>query len=104
MYALARIDVSDRVADHATPTALHWRPGRALTAHVLGSQTITVVAAPHGDITVFPKRHITIPAALRHRCAVDSGNLVFLVALPHDQVLRVHTLAYLDTLYTGQQP
>lgn len=103
VYALARIDASGRIADHTTPTALHWHPGDPLTATLQPGPSITVLADPHGPLTLTAKRHVTLPAPLRRASGIHTGDLVFLAALPHHHVLLIHPLSYLDTLYTGSR-
>jgi hypothetical protein len=103
VYALARIDASGRIADHTTTAALHWQPGDTLTANVTEDLAVRVVADPHGYSTLTAKGHVVIPAALRHVCGIDTGDQLFLVALPHHHILLIHPLIYLDTLYTSSR-
>jgi hypothetical protein len=100
VYALARIDASGRIADHTTPTALDWHPGDQLVAEAVDSTTIVVHREAGGPTTVTAKRHVVIPTPSRHRCGIHPGDQVFLAALPHTNVLHIHPLTYLDTLYT----
>lgn len=102
LYALARIDRSGRIADHTTTAALGWRPGDSLIATV-NDATITLRPSPDGTTAISPKRHPVLPAALRHRCRIHTGDQLFLIALPHRDLLLIHTLRHLDTLFARHE-
>jgi hypothetical protein len=104
VYALARIDASGRIADHTTTDALCWHPGDGLIAIPDNDHLITVRHIPHGHLTVSPKRHIVLPAPLRHRCGIHPGDPLFLAAYPDQACVLIGTQNWLDTLLAGVRP
>jgi hypothetical protein len=101
-YGIGRIDVSERVADRSVMAAMgrHSGDGLTLTAE---AGVVVVRRDPGGMITLPPRPYLVIPAALRRRCGLHSGDLVLLLAaslradmlaaypfVVVDQALRAH--------------
>jgi hypothetical protein len=47
---------------------------------------------------------VALPAPLRYHCDIHAGDLLFLIALPDQNMLLVHPLAYLDAQLTIEAP
>ena len=95
VYGFGRIDASGRVADQAIIRALGWRGGDRLTL-TAGAGVMVARRDPHGMVTVPARPHIVIPAALRHRCGLRTGNQVLLAALPGEDTLAAYSFAVVD--------
>jgi bifunctional DNA-binding transcriptional regulator/antitoxin component of YhaV-PrlF toxin-antitoxin module len=95
VYGFGRIDASGRVADRAVISALGWRSGDRLT---LTADAGVMVARrdPAGMVTVPDRPHIVIPAAVRHRCGLRTGDRVLLAALPAEDTLAAYSFAVVD--------
>ena len=95
IYGFGRIDASGRVADRAIISALGWRGGDRLT---LTADAGVMVARrdPGGMVTVPDRPHIVIPAAVRHRCGLRTGDRVLLAALPAEDTLAAYSFAVVD--------
>ena len=77
MYGTGRIDASDRVADQAVSCALGWREGHRLT--LTASQgVVTARRDPGGVVTVPARACLAIPAVLRRRCGLRTGDRMLL--------------------------
>jgi hypothetical protein len=96
VYALTRVDVSGRITDHEILDALGWQPGNRLASTFDEPGALALRPDPAGRMVVAPRQRITLPALLRHRCAISLGDTVFLTALTQHGVLLMRTLAWLD--------
>ncbi len=103
VYGLGRIDASGRVADRAVLSALGWRRDDRLT---LTAEAGVVVARrdPGGMIIVPPRPCVVIPATLRRRCGLHSGDRVLLAAVPGDDTLTAWPLAIIDQAIRAHGP
>ncbi|MFD1044463.1 AbrB/MazE/SpoVT family DNA-binding domain-containing protein [Kibdelosporangium lantanae] len=79
---MATLDSRGRVADHLILTSLDWSPGTRLDIYAINKQS-----------------HLHLPAAVRHRCGLDTGNRVLLAALPAADRLVIHPPAALDITF-----
>jgi AbrB family looped-hinge helix DNA binding protein len=98
---MGRLDASGRVADRSVTRALNWRPGDRLTL----TATPTVVIArrdPAGMVTLTTRPYVVIPAALRRRCGLHTGDRVLLAATPRDDTLAVYPLSVVDHAIRAQ--
>ena len=95
VYGFGRIDASGRVAGRAAIDALGWRGGDRLT---LTADAGVMVARrdPGGMVTVPARPRIVIPAALRRRCGLRSGDHVLLAASPGQDTLTAYSFAAVD--------
>jgi hypothetical protein len=95
VYGFGRIDASGRVAGRAAIAALGWRGGDRLT---LTADAGVMVARrdPGGMVTVPARPRIVIPAALRRRCGLRSGDHVLLAASPGQDTLTAYSFAAVD--------
>jgi AbrB family looped-hinge helix DNA binding protein len=89
---MGSIDASGRVSDRTVIAALQWRPGDRLTITAT-TQRITAHRDPVGMVTLTAKPYIVIPATLRHRCGISTGDRVLLAATPDDDTLHVYPMA-----------
>ena len=96
-YGLAAVDLHGRVADRALYDALGWRPGQTLRLTVTDR---SVVAAPDagGAVRIGATGHLRLPAGLRRRCGLTTGDRVLLAADLGARVLVLHPPAALDAL------
>jgi hypothetical protein len=95
IYGIGRIDSSGRIADRTVTTALGWAGGDRLTL-TADAGVVTARRDPGGMITLPARAYIAIPAALRRRCGLQSGDRVLLAAAPADGTLTVYSLAVVD--------
>jgi bifunctional DNA-binding transcriptional regulator/antitoxin component of YhaV-PrlF toxin-antitoxin module len=95
VYGMCRIDASGRLTSQAISHVLDWRPGDRLT---LTADAGVVVARrdPHGMVIVPARCAVAIPAPLRHRCGLRSGDRVLLAALPREDTLAACTFMVVD--------
>ncbi|HEV2375724.1 MAG TPA: AbrB/MazE/SpoVT family DNA-binding domain-containing protein, partial [Streptosporangiaceae bacterium] len=95
VYGIGRIDSSGRVADRTITCALGWRSGERLT---LTADAGVVIARrdPGGMVTLPAKPYIVIPAGLRRRCGLRTGDRVLLAALPPQDTLAAYPFAVVD--------
>jgi bifunctional DNA-binding transcriptional regulator/antitoxin component of YhaV-PrlF toxin-antitoxin module len=97
-YAIASLDTSGRIADHATVSAMDWRPGDRLDTTVTEG-ILLIRRTPTGQATVCSKGRILIPAAARHRASLTAGD-VFIAAAPTAGLAIIHGLWCLDRMLT----
>jgi hypothetical protein len=98
---MATLDCHGRVADRTVLQALGWLTGHRLTIHETDG-TLTVIPDPDGEARVSGQGHLRIPAAVRHSCALDTGDRVLLVADPDRCRLAIYSPAALDTALARQ--
>jgi hypothetical protein len=94
---MAALDCHGRIADRTVLLALGWPAGHRLTIHETAG-TLTVVADPDGEARVTGQGHLRLPAALRHRCALGTGDRVLLAANPDRSHLAIYPPIVLDTV------
>jgi hypothetical protein len=95
VYGTGRIDASGRVTDQAISCALGWREGDRLTV-TASPGVVTARRDRVGMITVPSCACIAIPAALRRRCGLRSGDRVLLAAIPGQDMLAALSFAVVD--------
>jgi hypothetical protein len=95
VYGMSRIDASGRLTSQAISRFLNWQPGDRLTLTAAGDVAVAR-RDPRGMVTVPGRCAVAIPAALRHRCGLRSGDLVLLAAMPGEDTLAIYTLAVVD--------
>ena len=95
VYGIGRIDASGRAADRAVTSALGWRGGDRLTL-TAGAGMVVARRDPGGMVTVPARPYIVIPAALRRRCGLRTGDRVLLAALPGEDRLAAYSFAVVD--------
>ncbi|CAM3413515.1 AbrB/MazE/SpoVT family DNA-binding domain-containing protein [Kibdelosporangium persicum] len=103
IYGMGRIDASGRIADRGVTRALGWQIGDRLT---LTGTPRKVVARrdPAGMLALGHKPYVAIPAALRARCGLSTGDRVLLAAMPGDDVLTVYPLSTVHQAIRGTVP
>ena len=97
VYGLAALDCHGRVADRTVMQALGWSAGLRLD---LGEHQGVLTARPDpcGPVAVVRPGHFRLPAPLRHRCSLQTGDRVLLAADPARSRLLIYPPAALDTL------
>jgi hypothetical protein len=75
--------------------ALGWSAGHRLDIREAAG-TLTVVPNPAGDHQVTGQGHLRIPAVMRHRCGLATGDRVLLVADPDRSQLAIYPPGALD--------
>jgi hypothetical protein len=95
LYGFCRMDSSGRVADRAMTAALGWQPGDRLT-FTAAAGVVTARRDPSGMVTMPAKPYLVIPAALRRRCGLQTGDHVLLAASPGQDTLAAYSFAVLD--------
>jgi len=92
LYGMGSVDSSGRLCNRAITTALDWRPGDRLTmtadtGHVTARRDPTgMIILPHKPAAIL------IPAALRHRCGIATGDRVLLAATADQDVLVIYPM------------
>jgi len=95
VYGIGRIDASGRVTDQAIAGALGWQEGDRLTL-TASPGVVTARRDPGGMVTVPARACIAIPAVLRRRCGLRTGDRVLLAALPGQHALTAYSFAVVD--------
>jgi hypothetical protein len=103
VYGLARVDRSGRVADRTVTGALGWRGGDRLTL-TAEAGVVVIRRDPSGLVTLPPRSCVPIPAALRHRCGLLTGDPVLLAARPAEDTLTAYSLAVVDQALAAHIP
>lgn len=97
VYGLAALDCHGRIADRTVMHALRWSAG--LRLHVCEHQgVLTASPDPSGPVAVVRPGHFRLPAPLRHRCSLKTGDRVLLAADPAQSRLTIYPPATLDNL------
>jgi bifunctional DNA-binding transcriptional regulator/antitoxin component of YhaV-PrlF toxin-antitoxin module len=99
---MCRTDSSGRVTDHTLTDALGWSPGDRLTI-TSTAHAVLVHREPDGTVSLPVKSCITIPAALRRRHHIHTGDRLLLAATPEDDLLAIYPLATVQGALAGQQ-
>ena len=95
VYGFGRMDVSGRVGDRAVIGTLGWRPGDRLT--LTGAAGVVVARRDPGGLVVMPaKPYVVIPAVLRRRCGLRTGDRVLLAVFPGEDALAAYSFAVVD--------
>jgi hypothetical protein len=97
VYGLARLDCHGRIADHLVVRTLGWGAGTRLDMREHAG-LVLVSAADQGVFTVTSQGHVRLPAMVRRRCGLATGDRVLLSAEPADGLLFVHPPAALDAM------
>jgi hypothetical protein len=97
VYGVAALDCHGRVADRTVMHALGWSAG--LRLHIGEHQgVLTASPDPTGPVAVIRPGHFRLPAPLRHRCGLETGDRVLLAADPACSRLMIYPPATLDDL------
>lgn len=97
LYGIVTLDDQGRASERRIARALDWTAGQALDVRVVDG-VILMRPDPCGSFQVPPGLRVSIPAPIRHWCALGPGDRVLLVADPERGVLVVHTMSALDLL------
>jgi bifunctional DNA-binding transcriptional regulator/antitoxin component of YhaV-PrlF toxin-antitoxin module len=95
VYGASAVDDRGRVVDRVVLRALGWSPGHRLDIREAGGM-LSVVADPTGSHQVTAQGHLRIPAEIRHRCGLATGDRVLLAADPGRSHLAIYPPAALD--------
>ena len=95
VWGFGRIDASGRIADRAVISALGWRAGDRLTLPA-SAGVMTARRDPGGMVIVPARPCIVIPAVLRQRCGLHTGDRVLLAAVPGGDALAAYSFAVVD--------
>jgi hypothetical protein len=103
VYGFGRMDSSGRVADRAMTSALGWRPGDRLT--LTAAAGMIIARRDPGRMSTTPsKPYIVIPATLRRRCELRSGDRVLLAVFPSLDALAAYSFAVVDQALRAHAP
>jgi len=95
VYGFGRMDVAGRVGDRAIVGVLGWRPGDRLT--LTGAAGVVIARRDPGGLVTMPaKPYLTIPAALRQRCGLRTGDRVLLAVFPGEDAMAAYSFAVVD--------
>ncbi|GAA1511096.1 hypothetical protein GCM10009827_026610 [Dactylosporangium maewongense] len=86
---IARLDRSGRVSARLLLERLGWGPCQQLRTDV-AERTILIWPDDAGAVLVGARGDLTLPAAVRQMCAIETGDLVVLAADLHRGLLAVH--------------
>ncbi|WP_134734255.1 hypothetical protein [Amycolatopsis nivea] len=95
-YSVASMDASGRLATRAALKALGWAPGTPLTLTVWRGAAVLFRRDPNGAVTVGHSLRVQVPAGLRSRCALRTGDQVLLAHSQKEDALLVYTLPLLE--------
>jgi hypothetical protein len=95
VYGASAVDDRGRVADRVILRALGWDAGHRLDIRE-SAGTLTVVPNPAGSHQITGHGYLRIPAEMRHRCGVATGDRVLLAADPDRSYLAIYPPAALD--------
>ena len=103
VFGTGRMDESGRVGDRAMIGAQGWHRGDRLT---LTAAAGVVIARrdPAGMVTMPAKPYLVIPAALRRRCGLRSGDHVLLAASPGEDTLTAYSFAVVRQALRAHTP
>ena len=91
-----------QLADRSIMRALGWSAGLRLDIDETRG-LLVIRPQDSGEFQVTGQGHLRIPAPLRHRCGLETGDRVLLAADPRQGQLVVYPPAALDALI-AQQP
>ena len=97
VYGLAAIDDRGRLADRAVMRALSWSAGLCLDIRET-RRLLAIRPQDHGELQVTGQGHLRLPALLRHRCGLQAGDRVLLVASPSQRQLTIYPPVAIDIL------
>ena len=103
VYGASAIDDRGRVADRVVLRALGWSAGHRLAIREMAG-ALTVVPEPAGSHQVTGRGFLRIPAALRHRCGLTTGDRVLLAADPARSHLAIYSPLALDNALAAAAP
>ncbi|MFF0721828.1 hypothetical protein [Micromonospora sp. NPDC003816] len=99
VYGVAALEGSGRLRDRFVVGALGWRPGTRLDIRERAG-IVVVRGDDQGVFRLTGQGHVRLPAAVRHWCALRSGDRLLLVADPAVGLLLVCPMATLDEIVT----
>jgi len=101
VYGLSTLDDRGRLADRTIMQALGWTAGLGLD--ITETRGLLVIhSQEYGGFHVTGQGYLRVPAPLRHRCGLQTGDPVLLAADPRQGQLVVYPPAALDALIAGQ--
>jgi hypothetical protein len=103
VYGASAVDDRGRVAERVVLRALRWPAGHRVSIRESGG-ALTVVPDPAGNHQVTGRGFLRIPAALRHRCGLATGDRVLLAADPDRSQLAIYPPAALDKALARTAP
>jgi hypothetical protein len=103
VYGFGRMDESGRVGDRATIGVLGWQSGDRLTV-TADAGVVIARRDPGGMVTMPAKPYLMIPAALRRRCGLRSGDRVLLAVFPDRDALAAYSFAVVDQALRAHAP
>jgi hypothetical protein len=100
VYGLSALDDRGRLADRAVMRALGWSAG--LRLDIRDARGLLVVYPHnHGEFQITCQGHLRLPALIRHRCGLVTGDRVLFAAFPSQSQLFVYPPTALDALIAG---
>ena len=99
-YGMTAMDDRGRIADRIIVAALGWTPDSTLAAEPSDCGVILVRPAVGGGLRPSAAGHLRLPAAIRHRCGLVTGDRLLLAADPSTAELTIYPPAVLDELIT----
>jgi bifunctional DNA-binding transcriptional regulator/antitoxin component of YhaV-PrlF toxin-antitoxin module len=111
-YAISRIDASGRLTEQSMVRVLGWSSGDRYTMTSRGIETVVIRRDPDGAVELADRSRIKVPAPLRARCRIRTGDRVFLAASKPMDTLLVYPMTTLgrllisdnEALATGSRP
>lgn len=100
VYGLSALDDRGRLADRTVMRALGWSAGLRLDIRKT-TGLLVIHSYVNGEFQVTGQGHLRLPAFLRHRCGLETGDRVLLAAFPSQSQLLVYPSAALDALLAG---
>ena len=97
VYAMATLDCRGRAANQEVVRALRWAAGQRLDIHHT-TGVLIVQAHTHAVFSVTRDGHVRLPAEVRHRCGLATGDRVLMAADPRSGQLVIYPPATVDAM------
>jgi hypothetical protein len=97
-FGMSAMDGRGRISDRVLADVLRWTPGTALSAAPTTDGVIVVRPDTSGGLVVSASGTLRLPAALRHRSQLRTGERLLLAADPTQAELRLYPPAVLEEL------
>jgi len=96
-YALTTSDRQGRLADRSPILALSWPPLQPVSITAT-QDTVVIPAVAEGRGSLTRQGFLQLPAAIRYRCHIRTGDRLLIAAYPDRDRVVVYTLAALDDM------
>ncbi len=100
-FSLVRIDDTGTVAAKVALSQVAWSAGQLIRFEVSAGLLVVARAGEHATARIPSKMGVVLPARLRSRCRMRTGEQVLLASLIEHDLLVVYPQHVLHTMVTG---